>query len=92
MPRSFLVKKKRGACGAWQWKEPEQLQWKEDNIIGKKFNIGKYKNSKNVFIRLHDQCNNCVILHANQTSMYFCIYLIWTDKYIAQTKYFALAF
>ncbi|KAM9348957.1 putative transcription factor ovo-like protein 3 [Symphorus nematophorus] len=32
MPRSFLVKKKRGACGAWQWKEPEQLEWKEDNI------------------------------------------------------------
>ncbi|XP_033489753.1 putative transcription factor ovo-like protein 3 [Epinephelus lanceolatus] len=31
MPRSFLVKKKRGACGAWQWKEPEQLEWKEDN-------------------------------------------------------------
>lgn len=54
MPRSFLVKKKRGACGAWQWKEPEQLQWKEDNIIGKKFNIRKYKNSKCIFIRLHD--------------------------------------
>ncbi|XP_070774131.1 putative transcription factor ovo-like protein 3 [Enoplosus armatus] len=32
MPRSFLVKKKRGACGAWQWKEPEQLQWKEDTV------------------------------------------------------------
>uniref|UniRef100_UPI0037E86490 putative transcription factor ovo-like protein 3 n=1 Tax=Semicossyphus pulcher TaxID=241346 RepID=UPI0037E86490 len=31
MPRSFLVKKKPGACGAWQWKEPEQLEWKEDN-------------------------------------------------------------
>ncbi|XP_020564273.2 transcription factor Ovo-like 2 [Oryzias latipes] len=24
MPRSFLVKKKRGACGAWQWKEPDK--------------------------------------------------------------------
>ncbi|XP_014877412.1 transcription factor Ovo-like 2 [Poecilia latipinna] len=33
MPRSFLVKKKRSACGAWQWKEPEQHQWKEDNTI-----------------------------------------------------------
>ncbi|XP_044079018.1 putative transcription factor ovo-like protein 3 [Siniperca chuatsi] len=33
MPRSFLVKKKRGACGAWQWKEPEQLQWKEDTVV-----------------------------------------------------------
>ncbi|XP_037333652.2 putative transcription factor ovo-like protein 3 [Pungitius pungitius] len=33
MPRSFLVKKKRGACGAWQWKEPEQLEWKEDNTF-----------------------------------------------------------
>ncbi|XP_034406608.1 transcription factor Ovo-like 2 [Cyclopterus lumpus] len=33
MPRSFLVKKKRGACGAWQWKEPEQLEWKEDNTL-----------------------------------------------------------
>lgn len=31
MPRSFLVKKKRSACGAWQWKEPEQHQWKEDS-------------------------------------------------------------
>ncbi|XP_034540242.1 putative transcription factor ovo-like protein 3 [Notolabrus celidotus] len=31
MPRSFLVKKKPGACGAWQWKEPEQLEWKKDN-------------------------------------------------------------
>ncbi|GLD47289.1 putative transcription factor Ovo-like 1 [Lates japonicus] len=31
MPRSFLIKKKRGACGAWQWKEPEQHEWKEDN-------------------------------------------------------------
>ncbi|KAF3706818.1 Transcription factor Ovo-like 2 [Channa argus] len=30
MPKSFLVKKKRGACGAWQWKEPEQHEWKED--------------------------------------------------------------
>lgn len=35
MPRSFLVKKKRSACGAWQWKEPEQHQWKEDNTIRK---------------------------------------------------------
>ncbi|XP_041808631.1 putative transcription factor ovo-like protein 3 [Chelmon rostratus] len=33
MPRSFLVKKKRGACGAWQWKEPEHLERKEDNIV-----------------------------------------------------------
>ncbi|XP_059208191.1 putative transcription factor ovo-like protein 3 [Centropristis striata] len=33
MPRSFLVKKKRGACGAWQWKEPEQLEWKEDSPL-----------------------------------------------------------
>lgn len=32
MPRSFLVKKKRGACGAWQWKEPEQHEWKDDNL------------------------------------------------------------
>lgn len=32
MPRSFLVKKKHGACGAWQWKEPEQLEWKEDTV------------------------------------------------------------
>ncbi|XP_074527640.1 putative transcription factor ovo-like protein 3 [Halichoeres trimaculatus] len=32
MPRSFLVKKKRGACGAWQWREPEQLQWKGDIV------------------------------------------------------------
>ena len=37
MPRSFLVKKKRGACGAWQWKEPEQLEWKDDGIVGKNF-------------------------------------------------------
>lgn len=37
MPRSFLVKKKRGACGAWQWKEPEHLEKQEDNIVGKKF-------------------------------------------------------
>ncbi|CAJ1064475.1 putative transcription factor ovo-like protein 3 [Xyrichtys novacula] len=34
MPRSFLVKKKRGACGAWQWKEPEQLEWKDDKKEG----------------------------------------------------------
>ncbi|KAI3373485.1 hypothetical protein L3Q82_021952 [Scortum barcoo] len=33
MPRSFLVKKKHGACGAWQWKEPEQLEWKEDTVV-----------------------------------------------------------
>ncbi|XP_006800592.1 putative transcription factor ovo-like protein 3 [Neolamprologus brichardi] len=31
MPRSFLVKKKRGPCGAWQWKESEQHEWKEEN-------------------------------------------------------------
>ncbi|XP_047463704.1 transcription factor Ovo-like 2 [Mugil cephalus] len=31
MPRAFLVKKKRGACGAWQWKEPEQHEWKDDD-------------------------------------------------------------
>lgn len=35
MPRSFLVKKKPGTCAAWQWKEPEQLQWKQDNAVGK---------------------------------------------------------
>lgn len=34
MPRSFLVKKKRGASGGWQWKEPEQLEWKDDDVIG----------------------------------------------------------
>ncbi|TNM84602.1 hypothetical protein fugu_008780 [Takifugu bimaculatus] len=34
MPRSFLVKKKRGASGGWQWKEPEQLEWKEDPFKG----------------------------------------------------------
>uniref|UniRef100_A0A3P8SYC0 Zgc:171929 n=1 Tax=Amphiprion percula TaxID=161767 RepID=A0A3P8SYC0_AMPPE len=34
MPRSFLVKKKRVACGAWQWKEPKQHEWKEGNILG----------------------------------------------------------
>ncbi|XP_070839610.1 putative transcription factor ovo-like protein 3 [Chaetodon trifascialis] len=33
MPRSFLVKKKRGVCGAWQWKEPEHLKREEDNIV-----------------------------------------------------------
>uniref|UniRef100_A0A8C5EPY3 Putative transcription factor ovo-like protein 3 n=2 Tax=Gouania willdenowi TaxID=441366 RepID=A0A8C5EPY3_GOUWI len=32
MPRSFLVKKKQGACGAWQWKEPSQHEWKEDTL------------------------------------------------------------
>lgn len=37
MPKSFLVKKKRGACGAWQWKESEQAEWKEDNTAGKTF-------------------------------------------------------
>lgn len=37
MPRSFLVKKKRGACGAWQWREPELHEWKEDNAAGKNF-------------------------------------------------------
>lgn len=37
MPRSFLVKKKPGTCAAWQWKEPEQLQWKQDNAVGKNF-------------------------------------------------------
>ncbi len=30
MPRAFLVKKKRRVFGAWQWKEPEQLEWKEE--------------------------------------------------------------
>ncbi|XP_029030011.1 putative transcription factor Ovo-like 1 [Betta splendens] len=30
MPRSFLVKKKRGACGAWQWKETQLHEWGED--------------------------------------------------------------
>lgn len=34
MPRSFLVKKKRGASGGWRWKEPEQLEWKDDDVIG----------------------------------------------------------
>ena len=29
------MKKKRGGSGAWQWKEPEQLEWKEDDVIGK---------------------------------------------------------
>lgn len=33
------MKKKRGACGAWQWKEPEQLEWKEDNTFGKNLNL-----------------------------------------------------
>ncbi|KAK5918770.1 transcription factor Ovo-like 2 [Pseudochaenichthys georgianus] len=33
MPRSFLVKKKRGPFGAWQWKEPEQLEWKQENTV-----------------------------------------------------------
>ncbi|XP_019962186.1 putative transcription factor ovo-like protein 3 [Paralichthys olivaceus] len=33
MPRSFLIKKKRGTCGAWQWKEPEQHEWKEDSTV-----------------------------------------------------------
>lgn len=35
MPRAFLVKKKRGACGAWQWKEPENTEFKEDDVLGK---------------------------------------------------------
>lgn len=34
MPRSFLVKKKRGASGGWRWKEPEQLEWKDNDVIG----------------------------------------------------------
>ncbi|MEQ2303144.1 hypothetical protein AMECASPLE_013685 [Ameca splendens] len=33
MPRSFLVKKKRSTCGAWQWKELEEHHWKEDNTV-----------------------------------------------------------
>ncbi|XP_037543551.1 putative transcription factor Ovo-like 1 [Nematolebias whitei] len=33
MPKSFLVKKKHGTCGAWQWKEPENYEWKEDNPV-----------------------------------------------------------
>ncbi|XP_023260398.1 transcription factor Ovo-like 2 [Seriola lalandi dorsalis] len=33
MPRSFLVKKKPGVCGAWQWKEPEQHEWKQNNTV-----------------------------------------------------------
>lgn len=37
MPRSFLVKKKRGASGGWQWKEPEQLEWKASDVVGKIF-------------------------------------------------------
>ncbi|CAL1574044.1 unnamed protein product [Knipowitschia caucasica] len=32
MPRAFLVKKKRGACGAWQWKEPENDNIKKDDL------------------------------------------------------------
>ncbi|KAJ0061427.1 hypothetical protein NL108_000692 [Boleophthalmus pectinirostris] len=32
MPRAFLVKKKRGACGAWQWKEPENVEFKDDDL------------------------------------------------------------
>lgn len=39
MPRSFLVKKKRGTCAGWQWKEPEQLHWEQDNTVGKKLSI-----------------------------------------------------
>lgn len=35
MPRSFLVKKKPGTCAAWQWKEPEQLEWKQEDTVGK---------------------------------------------------------
>lgn len=31
------MKKKRGACGAWQWKESEQVEWREDNAAGKIF-------------------------------------------------------
>lgn len=30
------MKKKHGACGAWQWKEPEKLEWKADTV-GKNF-------------------------------------------------------
>lgn len=37
MPRSFLVKKKRGASRGWQWKEPEQLERKENDLMGKIF-------------------------------------------------------
>lgn len=35
MPRSFLVKKKHGVFGAWQWKDSEQIAWKGNNTIGK---------------------------------------------------------
>lgn len=42
MPRSFLVKKKRGAYGAWQWKETEQHEWKEDYTAGKNLSTFKY--------------------------------------------------
>ncbi len=35
MPRSFLVKKKQRVCGAWQWKEPEHLEWKAEDVVGK---------------------------------------------------------
>lgn len=57
MPKSFLVKKKHGICGAWQWKEPENYEWKEDNLVGKKkillimntvicqINLGVFKSS-----------------------------------------------
>ncbi|XP_034033355.1 putative transcription factor Ovo-like 1 [Thalassophryne amazonica] len=37
MPKSFLVKKKPGACGAWQWRDPEQTEWKENDTVGKNF-------------------------------------------------------
>ena len=29
------MKKKHGACRTWQWKETEQVEWKEDNTAGK---------------------------------------------------------
>ncbi|KAM9847008.1 putative transcription factor ovo-like protein 3 [Aulostomus maculatus] len=33
MPRSFLVKKKHGIFGAWQWKESEPIEWKENSTV-----------------------------------------------------------
>lgn len=57
MPRSFLVKKKRGACGAWQWKEPEQLEWKEVNKEGKNF-----RNLLNVLYLSTGSCNGHFII------------------------------
>ena len=37
MPRAFLVKKKQAACGGWRWRDPEQLEWREDPSEGEAF-------------------------------------------------------